>query len=170
MSHEPDNVLQGEDVSCANFFPLGDSGKWMLLCISHSHGCRYYLGEWDTECEQFVPESHHRMNWHPAGVPPHRGKPPHFALQHTDFFAPESLLIEDGRRVMWAWLPTLDLALQGKTIQSLPRELSLGDDGKLRIAPLRELASLRDKAPKCLKRWPLIRFPSKPGVITSNGS
>ena len=47
---------------------------------------------------------------------------------------------------MWAWLPTLDLALQGKTIQSLPRELSLGDDGTLRIAPLRELETLRGEA------------------------
>jgi beta-fructofuranosidase len=85
------------------------------------------------------------MNWRPEGVPPHRGKPPHFALQHTDFFAPESLLTKDGRRVMWAWLPTLDLSLQGKTIQSLPRELSLGDDGTLRIAPLRELETLREE-------------------------
>lgn len=143
LSHEPDNVSHGEDVSCANFFPLGDSGKWMLLCISHSHGCRYYLGEWDAGREQFVPESHHRMNWRPEGVGAHRAKAPEFVLQHTDFFAPESLLTDDGRRVMWAWLPTLDLALQGKTLQSLPRELSLSDDGTLRIAPLRELESLR---------------------------
>ena len=41
LSHEPGNVAHGEDVSCANFFPLGDSGKWMLLSLSHSHGCRY---------------------------------------------------------------------------------------------------------------------------------
>ena len=151
LSHEPADVSHGEDVSCANFFPLGDTGKWMLLCISHSHGCRYYLGEWDAEHEQFVPESHHRMNWRPEGVPPHRGEAPQFALQHTDFFAPESLLTDDGRRVMWAWMPTLDLSLQGKTIQSLPRELSLGrdwivfpgSDGALRIAPLRELETLR---------------------------
>ena len=145
LSHEPDNVSHGEDVSCANFFPLSDLGKWMLLCISHSHGCRYYLGDWNAEREQFVPESHHRMNWRPEGVPSHRGKPPQFALQHTDFFAPESLLTDDGRRVMWAWLPTLDLSLQGKTIQSLPRQLSLGDDGTLRIAPLRELETLREE-------------------------
>jgi beta-fructofuranosidase len=46
---------------------------------------------------------------------------------------------------MWAWLPTLDLSLQGKTIQSLPRELSLGNDGTLRIAPLRELETLREE-------------------------
>lgn len=44
LSHEPGDVAIGEDISCANFFPLGD--KWMLLCISHTHGCRYYLGDY----------------------------------------------------------------------------------------------------------------------------
>ncbi|MEM9018336.1 MAG: glycoside hydrolase family 32 protein, partial [Verrucomicrobiota bacterium] len=58
LSHEPSGVVIGEDVSCANFFPIDDpsSGgqKWMLLCISHTHGSRYYLGDWDEKNEQFV--------------------------------------------------------------------------------------------------------------------
>ena len=44
---------------------------------------------------------------------------------------------------MWAWLATLDEKIDGKTIQSLPRELSLNKDGTLKITPLRELKSLR---------------------------
>ena len=56
----PDTTI-GEDISCPNFFRLGD--KWMLLCISHSLGCRYYIGDWDAAAEQFVPEKHGRMNW-----------------------------------------------------------------------------------------------------------
>ena len=138
MQHDMPDVVHGEDVSCANFFQLGD--KWMLLCISHPIGCRYYLGEWDAEAEQFVPEQHGRMSWRRDGQslfgPPWR----------VDFFAPESVLTPDGRRVMWAWCATLDRsdgAMSQKTIQSLPRELSLGDDGILRIKPLRELESLR---------------------------
>jgi sucrose-6-phosphate hydrolase SacC (GH32 family) len=76
-----------------------------------------------------------------------------------DFFAPESLLTPDGRRVMWSWCTTiiskrakpvqrkksLD-SLNGKIqsgIQSLPRELSLSEDGTLLIKPLRELEKLR---------------------------
>jgi len=57
-----------------------------------------------------------------------------------NFFAPESLLTPDGRRVMWAWC-----RVEGaqSAIQSLPRELSLPDDGVLRIKPLRELEQLR---------------------------
>ncbi len=141
LSHEPDDVLLGEDISCANFFPLGD--KWMLLCISHSHGCRYYLGDWDAEKEQFVPETHARMNWPRTDQGPHFLKPPAWPLPQADFFAPESVLTEDGRRVMWAWLSTLNEKIDQKTIQSLPRELSLADDGTLRIRPLRELETLR---------------------------
>ena len=135
LKHDLADVDKDEDISCANFFPIDD--RWMLLCISHPLGCRYYLGDWDTETEQFVPEMHARMNWRRDGQDPHSAHKP------RDVFAPESVLTSDGRRVMWAWLATLDDPLSRKTIQSLPRELSLGDDGGLRIKPLRELESLR---------------------------
>ena len=134
LKHDLPDVAIGEDLSCANFFPIGD--KWMLLCISHPLGCRYYLGDWDAEAEQFAPEFHGRMNW----------RRPVQSLEepvYRDFFAPESVLTPDGRRVMWAWLATADPAINAKTVQSLPRELSLGEDGSLRIDPLRELESLR---------------------------
>ncbi len=112
-------VNKGEDVSCANMFKIGN--KWMLLCISHQLGCRYYLG--DFKDEKYLPEFHAMMNW-----------------QGWDFFAPESVLTADGRRVMWSWcnLPGVQSG-----IQSLPRELSLPQDGVLRIKPLRELETLR---------------------------
>ena len=134
LQHNLPDVAIGEDTSCANLFQLGD--KWMLLCISHQIGCRYYLGDWDADAEQFVPHMHARMNWRRAGQsltePVYR-----------DFFAPESVLTPDGRRVMWAWLCTADPAVDLKSVQSLPRELSLHADGTLRIEPLRELQSLR---------------------------
>ena len=134
MKHDMPDVAIGEDLSCANFFRLAD--KWMLLCISHSIGCRYYLGEWDSKGEQFVPEIHGRMNWRRAGQSL-------TAPVYRDFFAPESVLTPDGRRVMWAWLATLEPNIDLKTVQSLPRELSLDEEGSLRILPLRELESLR---------------------------
>jgi len=116
-------VDRNEDVSCANMFEIGD--KWMLLCISHELGCRYYLG--DFKGDKYLPESHHLMNW-----------------KENEYFAPESLLTPDGRRVMWAWC-TDDLPLSSSQtgVQGLPRELSLPGDGVLRIKPLRELKTLR---------------------------
>ena len=129
-------VGKDEDISCPNLFKLGD--KWMLLCISHRLGCRYFIGDFIDE--QFLPEQHGMMNW-----------------AAWDFFAPESLLTLDGRRVMWSWCSTIAPkrfqpvprkkklgALKVQTgVQSLPRELSLSDDGNLLIKPLRELKKLR---------------------------
>lgn len=113
-------VKRGEDISCANFYKIGN--KWMLLCISHNLGCRYYLG--DFKDEKFLPDFHANMSWN-----------------GRHYFAPESVLTPDGRRVMWAWMIELPIAPSG--IQSLPRELELPADGILRIRPLRELESLR---------------------------
>jgi beta-fructofuranosidase len=113
-------VTRNEDISCANMFKIGN--KWMLLCISHGLGCRYYLG--DFKDEKYLPEYHERMS---HGV--------------KDYFAPESLLTKDGRRVMWTWVFANAGSLSA--IQALPRELELPKDGKIRIKPLRELKSLR---------------------------
>jgi len=137
MRHDMPGTTIGEDISCPNFFPI--DGKWMLLCISHALGCRYYIGDWDAEGEQFVPETHGRMNWK------REEQPLWSCMQRTDFFAPESVLTPDGRRVMWAWLTSVgpDSVLLNKTVQSLPRELSLPADGVLRIDPLHELEGQR---------------------------
>jgi len=113
-------IARDEDISCANMFKIGN--KWMLLCISHGLGCRYYLG--DFKDEKYLPEFHAMMSWN-----------------GNQFFAPESMLTKDGRRVMWAWLLKVPVAPDG--IQSLPRELALLKDGILRIRPLRELDKLR---------------------------
>jgi beta-fructofuranosidase len=133
-------VKKGEDTSCANMFRIGN--KWMLLCISHGLGCRYYLG--DFKDGKYLPDHHAMMNW-----------------ARWDFFAPESLLTPDGRRVMWAWCTPwvngmqkvgrpmdFEALMKDKIqpgIQSLPRELSLPKDGVLRIKPLRELEALRSE-------------------------
>ena len=124
LAHDMPDVDDFEDISCPDFFRLGD--KYMLLCISHTRGCRYYLGRWENE--RFVPESHHRMNW-PGGT----------------CFAPESLLDDKGRRIMWAWVldrrPRNEYGWSGT--MSLPRVLTLGGDGRLRINPPEEFERLR---------------------------
>ena len=127
------DVDRYEDISCANMFRIGD--KWMLLCISHALGCRYYLG--DFKDEKFIPESHALMNWMAPDETPTGFAPDSKTLS---YFAPESLKTKDGRRVMWAWI-TADAEPSG--LQSLPRELELPDDGILRIRPLKELETLR---------------------------
>ena len=128
-------IKTNEDISCPNFFKLGE--KWMLLCISHIRGCRYYLGEWNGE--QFTPEFHARMNWSLSDGMKEGG-------HGGEFFAPETLLTPDGRRVMWAWCFASSRSGGNGLwdgILSLPRELSLSADGILRIKPVKELEQLR---------------------------
>jgi len=123
-------IPRDEDISCANMFKIGD--KWMLLCISHRLGCRYFLGDFIDE--KYKPQFHARMNW----LNTNWEEGPEGLI----YFAPESMLTGDARRVMWAWIITNDDYSQ-TGIQSLPRELELPSDGILRIKPLRELESLR---------------------------
>lgn len=127
MAGAVDGVAIDEDVSCADFFQLGD--ERMLLCISHRLGCRYYLGEWKNE--QFHPRLHEMMSW-----------------SDNSFFAPESLLDDRGRRIMWAWIfdePDFRTrtGFDWSGVMSLPRVLALGEDRTLRIDLPEEIERLR---------------------------
>lgn len=132
FAHGVEGVSMDEDVSCADLFEL--DGKDVLLCISHQIGCRYYIGEWKDE--QFYPESHGQMSW-----------------VDNSFFAPESLLDDKGRRIMWAWIfddPGFGVRDEHgwSGTMSLPRVLSLGGDGLLRIDVPEEIEALRYGAVK----------------------
>jgi sucrose-6-phosphate hydrolase SacC (GH32 family) len=122
MTNDMPDVDWFEDVSCPDFFKLDD--KWVLLCISHSRGARYYIGSWDGK--QFKPESHHRMNW-PGGT----------------MFAPETLLDDQGRRIMWAWVLDRKSGVSSGTM-SMPRVLTLSKDKlSLNIDPPKEIERIR---------------------------
>lgn len=122
MTHDLPGVDDFEDISCPDFFKLGD--KWVLLCISHTRGARYYIGEWNGK--QFKPEYHHRMNW-PGGT----------------FFAPETLVDDKGRRILWAWVLDSKSGVSSGTM-SMPRVLTLAKDKKsLNIEPAKEIELLR---------------------------
>lgn len=127
LRHEMPDVAADEDISCPDFFKLGN--KRVLVCIAHNRGNRYYVGEWKNE--QFVPEIHERMSW----------------VDNT-YFAPESLEAPDGRRIVWGWIfdqrdGKTRLASGWSGELSLPRVLTLGDDNRLRYQPIEELKRLR---------------------------
>ncbi len=125
-----------EDNMCPSFLPLPSSpdggpasGKYLLLFISHNKGCQYYVGDYDTENDTFHPDNHGRMSW----------------VDNT-YFAPEALVDDQGRQIMWAWLtdnPEGEEAKGWSGVFGLPRSLWLGEDGTLRMCPVKELAMLR---------------------------
>ena len=122
LAHNMPDVADFEDVSCPDFFQIGD--KWVLQCISHQCGARYYIGSWNGK--KFTPESHHRLNW-PGGT----------------CFAPESLVDDHNRRIAWYWI--IDRKI-GSTfgVMSMPRVLELAEDGRsLKITPAEEIERLK---------------------------
>ena len=113
-----------------DFFPLGD--KWVLtlmpLMRDGDAGSIYYVGEYDGS--RFTPER--------SGL-----------FDSSNMYrAPESFWAPDGRRLVFAWLFE-DRGLPARAragwsgVASVPRVLALGDDGGLRITPVRELQTLR---------------------------
>ncbi|OGO80724.1 MAG: hypothetical protein A2Y21_09225 [Clostridiales bacterium GWC2_40_7] len=123
----PEWIDLDEDCSCPDFFQIGD--RYMLLFVSHTRGTQYYLGLYGNET--FYPEEHGRMNW-PGGP----------------CFAPETWLDDHGRRIMIAWACEQRLRKEHEAcgwagVMTIPRMLSLADDGSLRIGPVEELKKLR---------------------------
>jgi len=99
------------------------------LFISHNKGCQYYVGDYDTNRDKFIPNNHGRMTW----------------VDNT-YFAPEALVDGKGRQIMWSWLvdnPGGEEAKGWSGVYGLPRSLWLGVDGTLRMRPVKELEMLR---------------------------
>ena len=124
-----------EDNMCPSFLPLpsgpnGEPGnKHLLLFISHNLGCQYYIGTYKND--KFFPENHGRMTW-----------------EDNAYFAPEALIDGEGRHIMWSWIfddrPQELKDYYGWTgTFGLPRSLWEGEDGTLRMRPVKELANLR---------------------------
>ena len=124
------------DCACPSLFQLGD--KYMLLFCSHRRGAQYYLGSYANH--RFTIEQHGRMQYTTWQYVDHE-----FC---GDLICPTTWCTPDGRRVMIAWITEgRPRSVQEESgwagIMSLPRVLSLDDDGTLRIEPLPELQCLR---------------------------
>lgn len=124
---------------CPDFFPL--DGKQLLMVSPQDmlpEGYRYHNGDgtvllygsYDEETGEFVEEGDQPID---GGI---------------DFYAPQTILTEDGRRVMIGWLQNWDAcAIREKNApwagqMSVPRELRFLN-GKLYQRPIRELELYR---------------------------
>ena len=123
-----------EDDMCPSFLPLYDkeengnfTGKYLQLFISHNKGCQYYIGEMNGE--KFVPEKHGRMTW-----------------KDTAYFAPEALIDDKNRQIVWTWLrddlPNAFKRFGWTGVFGLPRNVWY-EDGELKQAPVSEIDNLQ---------------------------
>ena len=129
----------GKMWECPDYFVL--DGKHVFLTspqemlpqgfeYHNGYGTLCLIGDYDTEKECFVEERNQAVDY---GI---------------DFYAPQTVLTPDGRRVMIGWMQNWDTCelrtphgkWQGQ--MSLPRELSI-KDGRLFQTPVREIESMR---------------------------
>lgn len=112
---------------CPNFFPLGDRHVLLVSSVP-SHAVLAMTGEY--RAHRFTPDSMAVLG------------------EGGSFYAPQVMLDEHGRRLIWGWLredrsAAAQVAAGWSGVLSLPAELSLNSDGALCARPAAELTSLR---------------------------
>ncbi len=129
----------GKMWECPDFFQL--DGKWVLLTspqdmlpyefeYHNGNGTLCLIGDFEEGTDTFKEQYDQSIDY---GI---------------DFYAPQTILTPDGRRVMIGWMQNWDTCnFRSQDIpwfgqMSLPRELSL-KDGRLFQKPVRELDALR---------------------------
>ena len=121
-----DSDLEAKTAECPNFFQLDN--QWVLF-ISPYGKVQYFTGDFDAETCRFEPRSH--------GL-----------LDYGSFYAPNTMQVPDGRRLVWGWVNGFPGGQGWNGCLSLPRLLSLSRDGQLRQNPAPQLSKLRGKAVK----------------------
>jgi beta-fructofuranosidase len=117
--------LRAGTAECPNFFKLGD--RWVLF-VSPYGKVQYFVGDFDAGTCRFQAHSHGLLDVGP------------------NFYAPNTMLVPDGRRLVWGWVNGFPGGHGWNGCLSLPRLLSLSHDGQLRQSPAPELTRLRGKS------------------------
>ena len=115
-----------KDWECPNFFSFENK---CVLVISPEERVKYVVGEYKNL--KFEPSG----QWVPLDL-----------AQRNAFYAPNNILDNKNRRILWGWVSgggTSGMPWNG--ILTLPRVMTLRDDGMLGMAPLPELQKLRKK-------------------------
>ncbi len=122
---------------CTDFYPLGD--KYVLMFSpmgSGEHTSVYLVGDFDYETGRFYSHISGEIDW------------------GFDYYAPQSFLAPDGRRIIvgwaneWEWMPLWKD--WGPTYRegwcgffNIPREVRMTEDGSLQFLPVAELNAIR---------------------------
>ncbi len=138
----------GDDGACPYFWPIGD--RHILPFYSHISGGQYFIGDYDKNRDKFVVTDHGKFNFgasRPGGV-------------HAPSAAPDG----NGSVVIIFNMNDAKPTDGWNQIMSLPRLLTLDEDGKLAQEPTGGIESLRyDK--KSVSR---IQLPANQEVVLNN--
>lgn len=122
---------------CPDFYLLGDAYVLTISPIkAGEHTAVYFTGDFDYDTGKFAWQVSGEMDW------------------GLDYYAPQSFVAEDGRRIVvswaneWEWMPYFKdwgpTYLEGWCgFFNLPREVRLLEDRTLQFVPIRELETIR---------------------------
>jgi beta-fructofuranosidase len=122
LFHHPDPEARTSE--CPNFFKLGD--EWVLF-VSPYGKVQYFVGDFDAETCRFRPRTRGLLDHGP------------------NFYAPNTMLVPDGRRLVWGWVNGFPGGQGWNGCLTLPRQLSLSRAGQLQQTPAPQLTKLRGK-------------------------
>ena len=117
----------GDDGACPYFWPIGD--KHLLLTFSHRRAAQYIIGEYDTDRQRFIAETHGTLN---SG-----------AVGNGTIHAPSAFPDGNGG-INAVYNVNAGKPTRGwNQIMSLPRKYTLSGGGELLIEPSGDYPSLR---------------------------
>ena len=119
LFQHPDRDVK--NIECPLFFPLGS--RWVLI-VSQGRPVQYFVGDLDATTMRFKPAS--------RGI-----------MDLGNYYAPNCCLDGLGRRILWGWVPDFPTGKGWNGCLTLPRVLTLEDDGSLGQTPAPELVQLR---------------------------
>lgn len=117
-------VPDAPTAECPNFFQLGK--QWVLF-VSPYGKVQYFIGDFDSTTCRFTPRTRGLLDYGP------------------NFYAPNTMLLPDGRRLVWGWINGFPAGHGWNGCLSVPRQLSISRDGQLHQLPAPQLTRLRGK-------------------------
>ena len=117
-------VPDAPTAECPNFFQLGN--QWVLF-VSPYGKVQYFIGDFDATTCRFTPRTRGLLDHGPS------------------FYAPNTMLLADGRRLVWGWVNGFPGGHGWNGCLSVPRQLSISRDGQLHQVPAPQLTRLRGK-------------------------
>ncbi|TFG00804.1 MAG: hypothetical protein EU542_07710, partial [Promethearchaeota archaeon] len=119
LTGKRNDKITGKNWECPNFFPLRNKH---ILIVSPHKKVIYNIGTYENH--EFIPGT-----WR--------------ILDHgRAFYAPNTMIDKRGRVIMWAWIQGGGTGGWNGCL-TLPRIVSLGEDGRLKFFPAPELQKLR---------------------------
>ena len=120
-----------------NFIEIDD--RWVLIYCPYQNPV-YFVGDFDIDSYRFVPQNKDILSYGYVSQGDEEGG------ISRGLYATSVLKTADGRSIIFGWVSGFYAPGGWEGCVSLPRQLSLGDDNKVRMVPADEVNLLRKRS------------------------